>query len=109
MPINEFPVGRDAPLNRSIAMKNLTRITLLSAALFVAQSAFAHDPKEHEKEAAAAKAGPDCASMDMSKMDLSDPVMKAMHDKCMSKPMPGGDMKGMKMDAPKAADDHGGH
>ncbi|WP_366919584.1 hypothetical protein [Hydrocarboniphaga sp.] len=93
-------------------MKNLTRITLVTAALFIAQSAIAHDPKEHEKEAAAAKAGPDCASMkdmDMSKMDMNDPVMKAMHDKCMSKPMPAGDMKGMKMDAPKTTDDHGGH
>ncbi len=58
---------------------------------------YAHDPKEHAKEAAAAKAGPDCAAMkdmDHSKMDPNDPVMKAMMAKC------GGDhadmdMKGM--------------
>ncbi len=97
-------------------MKSLTRTTLIAAFLFTAQGALAHDPKEHEKEAAAAKAGPDCASMDMSKMDMNDPVMKAMHDKCAKKPMPAGDMKNMKgmkgmegMGAPKPADDHGGH
>lgn len=47
--------------------------------------ACAHDPKEHAKEAAAAKAGPDCAAMkdmDHSKMDPNDPVMKAMMAKC---------------------------
>lgn len=47
--------------------------------------AYAHDPKEHAKEAAAAKAGPDCAAMkdmDHSKMDPNDPVMKAMMAKC---------------------------
>ena len=94
-------------------MKNLIHTVFVTAMLFAAQAAFAHDPKEHEKEAAAAKAGADCSSMknmDMSKMDMNDPVMKAMHDKCMKQPMPAGDMKGMKgMDAPKAGDDHGGH
>ena len=35
------------------------RITLAAALFTVAQTAFAHDPAEHAKEAAAAKAGPD--------------------------------------------------
>lgn len=93
-------------------MKTLSRVVLLTASFAFAQSASAHDPKEHEKEAAAAKAGPDCASMktmDHSKMDMNDPVMKAMMAKCADKPMPADDMKGMKMDARKSSDDHGGH
>lgn len=66
----------------------MTARTLLTAAVLcfvVASPAFAHDPKEHEKEAAAAKAKPDCAklkTMDMSKTDPNDPVMKALHAKC---------------------------
>ena len=41
----------------------------------------AHDPSEHK----AKPARPDCAAMkdmDMSKMDMDDPVMKAMKEKC---------------------------
>lgn len=61
--------------------------------------AYAHDPKEHAKEAAAAKAGPDCAAMkdmDHSKMDPNDPVMKAMMAKCgKASGHTGMDMKGM--------------
>lgn len=52
----------------------------------VSHIAFAHDPKEHEKEQREAQAGPDCAAMkdmDMSKMDMNDPIMKAIHEKCM--------------------------
>jgi hypothetical protein len=40
-------------------MKNLSHTFFVAALLFAAQAAFAHDPKEHEKEAAAAKAGDD--------------------------------------------------
>lgn len=83
---------------------NRTCNTLGAAILAViTQSALAHDPAEHAKEAAAAKAGPDCAAMqkmDMSKMDMKDPVMQAMHQKCMkSMPMDheGHDMKSMSM------------
>ncbi len=96
-------------------MKKLTKITAVRAATagllaFSMQGAFAHDPAEHAKEAAAAKAGPDCVAMnkmDMSKMDMKDPVMQAMMKKCMStgdkgKSMEmqhdGHDMKGMSMD-----------
>lgn len=109
-------------------MTNILRLTLAAALLTLAQSAFAHDPAEHEKEAAAAKAGPDCAamkSMDHSKMDMNDPVMKAMMSKCAAAskktadPKAMKDMKGMegmdhsKLPMPaadaKKPDAHGGH
>ena len=48
----------------------------------IAAPAFAHDPSLHKPGDAK---DPDCAkmdSMDMSKMDPKDPVMKAMHAKC---------------------------
>lgn len=51
-------------------------------ALLLALSAQAHDPKEHMMEAQA----PDCAAMkdmDHSKIDMKDPVMQAMMQKCM--------------------------
>lgn len=57
---------------------------LLAIATF-ATPALAHDPKEHEKEAAAAAAKPDCAklkTMDLSTMNPNDPVMKALTAKC---------------------------
>lgn len=57
----------------------------------VSVTAFAHDPKEHQKEAAQAADCSKMKNMDMSKMDMNDPVMKAMHKKCsaqMSKPGP---------------------
>jgi len=56
-------------------------VVLLSAAITF--PAFAHDPSQHKPGDAK---NPDCAQMqhmDMSKMDPNDPVMKAMHDKCM--------------------------
>lgn len=59
-------------------------IALLIAvpALLSALSAQAHDPKEHVKGGEQ----PDCAAvqdMDHSKMDIKDPVMQAMMQKCM--------------------------
>lgn len=59
------------------------RFAVLFAAT-VALPAFAHDPSLHKPGDAK---DPDCAQMehmDMSKMDPKDPVMKAMHDKCMA-------------------------
>ena len=114
--------------HRSFPMTNTLRLTLAAAMLTLAQSTFAHDPAEHEKEAAAVKAGPNCEAMktmDHSKMEMNDPVMKAMMTKCAAaakkpadaKPMK--DMKGMqgmdhsKMPMPatdaKKPDAHGGH
>jgi hypothetical protein len=52
------------------------------AALGVAFSVQAHDPKEHMKDAE----NPNCAAMknmDHSKMDMKDPVMQAMMKPCM--------------------------
>lgn len=110
--------------HRSFPMTNTLRLTLAAAMLTLAQSTFAHDPAEHEKEAAAVKAGPDCAAMktmDHSKMDMNDPVMKAMMTKCAGskKPADKQGMKGMegmdhsKMPMPagdaKKPDAHGGH
>ena len=71
----------------------------LAAMLTLAQSAFAHDPAEHEKEAAAAKADPDCTAMknrDHSKMDMNDPVMKAMMSRCAATPKKAADPKTVK-------------
>tara|TARA_R110002049_G_scaffold72267_5_gene186450 strand:- start:300 stop:593 length:294 start_codon:yes stop_codon:yes gene_type:complete len=51
------------------------------AALGIALSAQAHDPKEHMKDAE----DPNCAAMknmDHSKMDMNDPVMQAMMKQC---------------------------
>jgi hypothetical protein len=53
------------------------------AALGVAFSVQAHDPKEHMKDAE----NPNCATMknmDHSKMDMNDPVMQAMMKQCMN-------------------------
>lgn len=81
--------------------------------------AIAHDPAEHAKEAAAKNAPPDCAAMknmDHSKMDMNDPVMKAMMAKC-GAAMDHSGMEGMdhsKMGAKPSGsatkpDAHGGH
>lgn len=102
-------------------MKSTLRLTLATSLLAFAALASAHDPAEHAKEAAAAKAGPDCAAMDHSKMDMNDPVAKAMMAKCAStaKPADTNGMEGMdhsKMAKPEAAkpaaphnDGHKGH
>ena len=99
-------------------MKIANQAALITGLLLAAQSAFAHDPAMH-----AAEAAPDCAAMakmDMSKMDMNDPVMQAMHMKCMpakksadnkAAPMDHSRMSGMshsdmKVPADKAAPDH---
>ena len=60
------------------------RLTLISAlaAMGIAASTQAHDPKEHMKDAE----NPNCAAMsamDTSNMDMEDPVAQAMMKKCM--------------------------
>lgn len=70
-------------------MTNGSRFLSILALSLLLPLAYAHDPKEHAKEAAAKNAGPDCAAMkdmDHSKMDPNDPVMKAMMAKCASAP-----------------------
>lgn len=97
--------------------QNLIRM-FVAAIAFAATSAFAHDPAEHAKDAAAAKTGPDCSQMqgmDHSKMDPNDPVMKAMMMKCAASKdhghmdMPGMDHSKMPMAASPGPDAHGGH
>jgi hypothetical protein len=62
-------------------LKSLSRFAALPV-LVIALSVQAHDPKEHRQDAEK----PDCKAMkdmDHSKMDMNDPVMKAMMQKCM--------------------------
>ncbi|MBY0511338.1 MAG: hypothetical protein K2P94_14440 [Rhodospirillaceae bacterium] len=64
-------------------MKNALAAVLFLAATAAVMPALAHDPSLHKKNATAA---PDCSAIehgDMSKVDLKDPVQKALHDKCM--------------------------
>ena len=64
---------------------SIRSIFILTLALATSATVWAHDPTEHAKEAAAKKAKADCSSMqkmDMSKMNMDDPVMQAMHSKC---------------------------
>lgn len=63
-------------------MKQQIAILLSTSALLLSVSAFAHDPSEHATESQK----PDCSAMqnmDHSKMDMNDPVMQAMMQKCM--------------------------
>ncbi len=63
-------------------MNRIPYLAISTALPLAATAASAHDPKLHEQNAQK----PDCAAMknmDMSKMDMNDPVMKAMHEKCM--------------------------
>ena len=101
-------------------MKSILSLSLLAALVTFAPGAVAHDPAEHAKEAAEAKAGPNCEAMmtmDHSKMDPNDAVMKAMMKKCaQQKPAEHKGMEGMdhsKMPmpatAPKKSAGHEGH
>jgi uncharacterized protein involved in copper resistance len=70
---------------RNIMKTSIRSILALSLVWAASSTVWAHDPAEHAKEAAAKKAKADCASMqkmDMSKMNMDDPVMQAMHSKC---------------------------
>lgn len=101
-------------------MNHRTRFLSILALSATIPLVYAHDPKEHAKEAAAKNAAPDCAAMkdmDASKMDPNDPVMKAMMAKCAkASDHTGMDMKGMDhgaMGAPADTaakpQDHGSH
>jgi len=66
-------------------MKQRNLLTGLAVpALLLAVSAYAHDPAEHMKDKEGQRL--DCTAMknmDHSKMDMEDPVMQAMMQKCM--------------------------
>jgi ABC-type sugar transport system substrate-binding protein len=70
---------------RGNIMKQRNLLTGLAVpALLLAVSAYAHDPAEHMKDNEGQKL--DCTAMknmDHSKMDMKDPVMQAMMQKCM--------------------------
>lgn len=75
---------------------------VITPALLIALNAWAHDPSEHMKNGEKA----DCSAMqdmDHSKMDMNDPVMMAMMQKCMHQAED--DHHGAKEDS----DHHGGH
>lgn len=64
--------------------KNIVTLCLAFSSTLYTLSALAHDPKEHMEQAEK----PDCAlmeKMDHTKMDMNDPVMRAMMKKCMGK------------------------
>ncbi|WP_420466293.1 hypothetical protein [Panacagrimonas sp.] len=93
-------------------MNRITRRCSILALVIAAPLAFAHDPAEHAKEAAAKNAAPDCAAMknmDHSKMDANDPVMKAMMAKCGGADAHAGMDHGKAGSAPAKPDAHGGH
>ena len=79
-------------------MKNRFSFTLSLALITLPIAVFAHDPSLHKK---AGSAAPDCAQMkdmDLSAMDVNDPVAQALHEKCAhSTHPPAMDMKGMDM------------
>ena len=55
---------------------------IITPVLLLSLNAWAHDPSEHMKNSEKA----DCSAMqgmDQSKMDMNDPVMQAMMQKCM--------------------------
>ena len=62
-------------------MKTRFILALLLAFLVPSAPTLAHDPSLHEQDGTA----PECAKMkdmDMSKMDMNDPVAKAMQQQC---------------------------
>ncbi len=80
-------------------MKNHLSMALSLTLAVLSGPTLAHDPNEHEQKDAAA---PDCSSlkdMDANKMDMNDPLMKALHDQCKNTPphdhIQGQDMKDM--------------
>lgn len=87
-------------------LKSLSRFAALPV-LVIALSVQAHDPKEHRQDAEK----PDCKAMkdmDHSKMDMDmdDPVMKAMMQKCMKD---GDDGEEDSHTPSSATDGHGKH
>lgn len=102
-PVCVFDVNGHTFFNRrGNIMKQRHLLTGLAVpALLLAVSAYAHDPAEHMKDEEGQK--PDCTAMknmDHSKMDMDDPVMQAMMQKC-KKQMHGHQMQG--------EDDHSAH
>ncbi len=95
-------------------MKNHLSIALSLTLAVLSCPALAHDASMHEPKDAAA---PDCSSlktMAASKMDMNDPLMKALYDQCKNTlpqdAMHGHDMKempGLDMGADQPSSDGG--
>lgn len=63
-------------------MNNHLSIALSLTLAALSCSTLAHDPSTHEQKDATS---PDCSSLkdkDASKMDMNDPLMRALHDQC---------------------------
>ena len=94
-------------------MKNHLSMALAVTFAVLSGPTLAHDPSAHEQKDATA---PDCSSVqdrDATKMDMNDPLMKALHDQCKNIPphdhMQGQDMKDMPgMDGGAAQPSDGG-
>lgn len=63
-------------------MKTAALLFLSLALSGWAMPSSAHDPKEHQQQEAAAADCSKMKDMDPAKMDMSDPVTKALHAKC---------------------------
>lgn len=63
-------------------LKNSLKLTVPFVLAAFALPALAHDPKMHKQEGAAPADCSKMKDMNMSKMDMNDPVMKAMREKC---------------------------
>jgi translation elongation factor EF-Ts len=98
-------------------MKYIHGSAYIMALILSTQNAFAHDPSMHATQAK--DVAPNCAAMetmDMSKMDMNDPVLQAMHLKCMGSKKDTGMSKDstnsvMSNDMPTSPPtaEHGGH
>ena len=80
-------------------MKNHLSMALCLTLAVLSSPTLAHDPSAHEHKDAAA---PDCSSlqgMNANKMDINDPLVKALHEQCKNTlphdPRQGQDMKDM--------------
>jgi hypothetical protein len=94
------------------------RVTAASMLLTLFSHAQAHDPAEHAREAAEARKGADCSTIDHRTMDPNDPVAQALMAKCgmHEDAAAGHDGHGSSAaqtpeagKAPKASDHHGAH
>ena len=80
-------------------MKNHLQIALSLTFAVLSCPTLAHDASTYEPTDAAAPDGSSLKAMDASKMDMNDPRMKALHEKCKNTmprdAMQGQDMKDM--------------
>ena len=84
---------------KNIVSNKVSKIAIILIPVMVlSSSASAHDPKLHAKKSEKANCSK-MGKMDHKKMDMKDPVLKAMMKKCMKQAKK--EMKHMKMEAKK--------